>query len=369
MMWIFLLLAAAATGLAAVAYLVSRFHRLSPIARLGRAHRGLSWLAAAAPVALLGACFAGINLPTAIVVLLHLVLFWLLCELAGRLWARLAGGRLRRDAIGVAALCLTAAYLGLGWFMAHHVFRTEYALETEKNLGDQGLRVAVVADAHLGITLDGKEFARLMARVQAESPDLVVIVGDFVDDDSGQKDMLEACAALGRLETTCGVYFVFGNHDEGYFDHRDFTAAQLREALEQSGVVILEDEAAPAGDFAWVVGRKDRSMPGRRQAAELTAGLDTSKYVILLDHQPNDYANEAVSGADLVLSGHTHGGHLFPAGWIGLALGANDRVYGRESRGNATFIVTSGVSGWAIPFKTGTFSEYVVIDIAEARAG
>jgi hypothetical protein len=68
---------------------------------------------------------------------------------------------------------------------------------------------------------------------------------------------------------------------------------------------------------------------------------------------------------DLVLSGHTHGGHLFPIGPISIRLGMNDLVYGTEKRGDVTFLVTSGISGWAIPFKTGTFSEYVVIDIAE----
>lgn len=67
--------------------------------------------------------------------------------------------------------------------------------------------------------------------------------------------------------------------------------------------------------------------------------------------------------ADLVLSGHTHGGHIFPAGLIGLISGANDKVYGAEHIDNTDFVVTSGISGWAIPFKTGTISEYVVIDI------
>jgi len=67
--------------------------------------------------------------------------------------------------------------------------------------------------------------------------------------------------------------------------------------------------------------------------------------------------------ADLVLSGHTHGRHIFPAGLIGLISGANDKVYGAEHIDNTDFVVTSGISGWAIPFKTGTISEYVVIDI------
>ena len=98
------------------------------------------------------------------------------------------------------------------------------------------------------------------------------------------------------------------------------------------------------------------------------AEADSSQYTVVLDHQPNAYDEEAQSGADLVLSGHTHGGHIFPAGQIGLAIGANDRVYGYEKRLNTDYIVTSGISGWAIPFKTGTISEYCIIDVSPAKS-
>ena len=66
---------------------------------------------------------------------------------------------------------------------------------------------------------------------------------------------------------------------------------------------------------------------------------------------------------DLVLSGHTHGGQLFPLGYIGLLMGANDEFYGLHQRENTNFIVNSGISDWAIDFKTGTFSEVGIIDI------
>ena len=88
-----------------------------------------------------------------------------------------------------------------------------------------------------------------------------------------------------------------------------------------------------------------------------------NKFMIVMDHQPNDYEKEKNFLVDLVLSGHTHGGHLFPAGFVGLLMGANDKVYGHEKIENTDFIVTSGISGWAIPFKTGAISEYVVIDV------
>ena len=66
---------------------------------------------------------------------------------------------------------------------------------------------------------------------------------------------------------------------------------------------------------------------------------------------------------DLVFSGHTHGGHIFPTGQIGLLIGANDCRYGAQTRGSTQFVVTSGISGWAVPFKTGCWSETVIIDI------
>ena len=98
---------------------------------------------------------------------------------------------------------------------------------------------------------------------------------------------------------------------------------------------------------------------------ELLEGLDTDRYTVVLDHQPHDYANQEKSGVDLVLSGHTHGGWLFPVNALPELTGTDDKVYGHEKRANTDFIVTSGISEWALKFKTGTVSEYVVIDITD----
>ena len=95
----------------------------------------------------------------------------------------------------------------------------------------------------------------------------------------------------------------------------------------------------------------------------LVKNLDSSKYIIVMDHQPNDYNNESNANVDLVLSGHTHGGQLLPINKIGQWIGANDKTYGIEKRNNTNFIITSGISDWAVNFKTGCKSEYVVVDI------
>ena len=362
-MWMTFFIFFFALAIAGTVYLVTRVRRFSAVRRLGERSRVLAWLVSAAAVASIG-LFALINVWTVVVVLLHLMMSWVLCDLAAfvaRKIRKTPKDKRRYDAQGIAAIAICAVYLGFGWYAAHHVSVEEYFVETEKDVG--ALRIVEIADCHIGITLDGEDFAREMEKVGSLEPDAVVIVGDFVDDDSKKEDMLAACRALGELETKYGVYFVFGNHDDGYMRYRDFTSAELRDALAAAGVTILEDESVLVDDRFYIVGRKDRSARSRESAAELTASLDGDKYIIMLDHQPNDYDAEAQSGADLVLSGHTHGGHMIPAGWIGTALGANDRVYGAETRGGTTFIVTSGISGWAIPFKTGTHSEIAVIEV------
>ena len=96
---------------------------------------------------------------------------------------------------------------------------------------------------------------------------------------------------------------------------------------------------------------------------ELTQNLDKSKYMLVLDHQPGDYDAQADSGVDLVLSGHTHGGQMIPITYVGELFNINDATYGYEKRKDTEFIVTSGISDWEILFKTGTKSEYVIIDV------
>lgn len=360
-MWRAIFTAITLLFVAAVAYVVFRVHRFSPIQRLARKHRVLAWLTAVMAVAAIE-LFALINQYAVIIVFLHLFAAMALCDFVAFVVRKKTRKKFGYDAQNIVAIALTAVYLGAGWFFAHHVYQTEYTFYTQKEIGAD-LRVVEIADVHLGKMMRGKKFAEQMKRVQATNPDVVVIAGDFVDIDTEKADVIEACRALGELETRYGVYYIFGNHDEGYYHFRDFTGEELRDELTSNGVKILEDESVLIDDRFYIVGRHDKAVRGRASIEELTSELDRSKYTIVLDHQPNDYANEAAAKVDLVLSGHTHGGHIFPAGFIGVATGINDFLYGTEKRDETNFVVSSGIAGWAIPFKTGAISEYVVIDI------
>ena len=353
--------AMAVVGIALV-YLTVCVGRFRFVQKLSGGKKGrrilLSAVFTAAFVLLLSAFMSAVNV---IVVLLHLLLFFLLFGLIVRIAERVRGKKFRLNWQGLLALGCCAVWLTAGYVLCHEVRQKDYMLETDKELGT--LRVALIADSHLGTTFDGEGFAEQLAVIAAQEPDLLVITGDFVDDSSTRADLVRACEALGETEFPYGVWYVYGNHDRGYGRGRGFTAGELEELLLQNGVHVLKDEAVLVDGRFYVAGRLDASFGQRLSAGELLAGLDADKYIIVLDHQPGDYENESRTAADLVLSGHTHGGQLIPINRAGEWLGVNDRTYGHERREGTDFIVTSGISDWELLFKTGTRSEYVVITV------
>ena len=372
-LWIFLMAFLIFASLAGTFFLIRCVRKFGFVAKLGHGKKAAEWAISAAlvliPTAVIWLVFGYMN---AIIVLLHAVVFSLLSELVFFIIRKARKKAFKRRYSGIAAIAVTVIYLSVGAFSAYHVSRTARTVKTEKNVGD--LRVVLIADAHVGTTFDGDGFAEHMKTIEAENPDIIVVSGDFVDEDSTEEDMIISCRALGETKTKYGVYFVFGNHDKGLYSNgeRGYSGDDLAAELEKNGVTVLRDETVTVADSFYIIGRNDASDEldfggSRKSMAELTRGLDPNKFSIVLDHQPRDYAAQAAADVDLVLSGHTHGGQLIPLMQLSnlFGLGGNDRVYGQETRDGTTFIVTSGISDWAIKFKTGCFSEYVVIDIEE----
>ena len=314
------------------------------------------WLLAAA---LLLAWFA-VDMVNALLVSVHLALA---CAAFGLLFFALekAGAPALPAALRAAVpLVLCAAYFAFGWYQCHNVWETRYQLTTEKPLAGGALRIAHIADIHLGTIFSGAQFAAHLARIQQAHPDMLVITGDFVDDDTTTADMLAACAALGQFSAQYGVYYVDGNHDRGYHRYRAFGGDELLHALRQHRVTTLHDEVSTPASGIAILGRQDARY--RRQSIqEFAKKAPAGAYSIVLNHQPTDYKNEAAAGVDLVLSGHTHGGQMMGMKtWLSKY---NDNLYGHQRRSNTDFIVTSGMADWAVKFKTGTRSEYVILDI------
>ncbi|MCX4314912.1 MAG: hypothetical protein OSJ83_13810, partial [Clostridia bacterium] len=100
------------------------------------------------------------------------------------------------------------------------------------------------------------------------------------------------------------------------WDDRTFTEKELVQTIKSSGITLLSDETFSINDEFTVVGREDAAYEGenvRTPIAELVKDVDPTDFILALDHQPRQYKENAAAGVDLLLSGHTHGGQIFPA--------------------------------------------------------
>ena len=324
-----------------------------------------------AAILLVAVIFGGVvyvlGFMNAVIALFYVVLIWAGCDGLSWLGQKAWRQSFKRYYAGQAAIVLSLIYLLNGWYQAHHVAEVEYVIETPKKVDN--LRIAMLADAHIGTTFSGAELARHVKQMQKYEPDMLVIVGDLVDNSTSRDELLSGLDALAKLKTTYGIYAVLGNHDisSNGVAFRGFSNDDLVAEMQKRGIKVLQDEVQAIGNELYVVGRKDAYEPrrgrSRKEMADLVKGLDKAKFMLVLDHQPSDYAKQAEAKVDLVLSGHTHGGQLFPFNYVSQWAGMNDRIYGHEKRQNTDFIVTSGISDWELKFKTGCQSEFVVVDI------
>ena len=366
-MWQLIIIAVVAVFSAGIVYVSFRGAKFAFVKKLARGRiraARLICFAAAALITCVLALLLGIF--NALVCMLHLYVFWLIADMIGLIINKVRKKSSAGYIAGALAVLFCIGWMTYGWISAHYARQTFYTFETAKV--NENFRIVQVTDSHIGQVFDSNGFAKYIEDINALSPDAVVIVGDFVDDDTSKADMLGGCDALGKLTTRYGVYFVWGNHDKGYYSEsrRGWSYSELRSRLEANGVVILEDDTAVIADNICLIGRKDRSDSGRKTVAELMQTAESGKYTVILDHQPHDFAAEAEAGADLVLCGHTHGGQFIPILHVGEWIGENDLRYGHEKRGGTDFIVSSGIGCWGFKFKTGCFSEYVIIDIKPA---
>ena len=366
-MWIAIFAMTIILVVAGVIYLVNRIRKFQFIKKLSKENTkreiSIATILLVLCIVILWITMGSIN---AIVCMIHLACFWLIFDLIFKLVGKKKQSK--RYYAGALAIIFSISYLSVGYYLANHVWQTNYSISTDKMEGK--LRIVQFADSHVGATFDGKGFKKYVDEMQQQNPDVVLITGDFVDDDTSKEDMLLACEALGTLKTTYGVYFAFGNHDKGYYDpsYRGYSGDDLIKALEENGVKVLQDENVLIDNRVYIIGRQDLSEEAehkgkRATMKELVNDIDNNKFTVVMDHQPGDYENEREANVDLVLSGHTHGGQLIPLGLISDLLKINDKTYGYEKREDTNFIVTSGISDWAIKFKTGCKSEYTVIDI------
>jgi predicted MPP superfamily phosphohydrolase len=224
-----------------------------------------------------------------------------------------------------------------------------------------GFRIAVVSDIHLGPILGRSHTQRIVDSINATQPDLVAVVGDLVD--GSVADLGSAAEPLARLRSRHGSFFVTGNHE--YFSGADEWVDHVREL----GLRPLRNERVEiAGGFD-LAGVDDVAGEDEGQGPDFVKALgdrDRSRAAVLLAHQPVVIHDAVEQGVDLQLSGHTHGGQLWPGNH--LAALANPTVAGLERYGDTQLYVSRGAGAWGPPVRVGASSDITVVELASRQA-
>ncbi|WP_354643664.1 metallophosphoesterase [Kitasatospora camelliae] len=223
-----------------------------------------------------------------------------------------------------------------------------------------GYRIAVVSDIHLGPILGRAHTRRIVDTVNGAQPDLIAIVGDLVD--GSVPDLGPAAVPLADLRARDGAYFVTGNHE--YFSG----AAPWVEFVRELGIHPLENART---ELPWfdLAGVNDIAGAAEGHGPDYDRALgdrDRARTAVLLAHQPVTIHDTVRYGVDLQLSGHTHGGQLWPGNYI--AELANPTVAGLERYGDTQLYVTRGAGAWGPPVRVGAPSDITVITLASPAA-
>jgi predicted MPP superfamily phosphohydrolase len=223
-----------------------------------------------------------------------------------------------------------------------------------------GYRIAVVSDIHLGPVL-GRGFAqKVVDTINGTQPDLIAVVGDLVD--GTVEDLRPAAAPLSQLRARHGAYFVTGNHE--YFSGAEAWVEEVR----RLGLVPLENARRELAHFD-LAGVNDVRGEAEGQGPDHAKALgdrDRARACVLLAHQPVQIHEAVEHGVDLQLSGHTHGGQLWPGNLV--ASVANPTLAGLERYGDTQLYVSRGAGAWGPPTRVGAPSDITVIELASREA-
>ncbi|WP_456274703.1 metallophosphoesterase [Bacillus sp. AK031] len=254
-------------------------------------------------------------------------------------------------------LVLLIFFMVYGSYNAFSPVVRNYDIQINKDSSTlDNLHIVMAADMHFGL-LSGKGHAeRLVEETNALKPDLILLPGDLFDDDVQPFIDQKIDRVLAGLHAPMGVYASLGNHDR-----HDGTMKELIEALERSGITVLYDEAEDVGGQFTLIGRKDRIDNDRLPLDLLMKEIDSAKPLFLIDHQPYDLDIAQQAGIDLMVSGHTHRGQIFPGSLLTDAIYEND--WGHLQKEQMHSIVTSGFGFWGPPIRIGTRSEIASIHI------
>lgn len=223
---------------------------------------------------------------------------------------------------------------------------------------DKPLNIALASDTHLGRWFGNRQIDKMVSLIDEEHPDMVVLAGDIMNDTTIYYDKTNMHEHLSKLRAPLGVYAVLGNHD--YLGYEEAIA----EAVTNAGITVLDNKSVLLNESVWLVGRSDDVDSKRLSAEKLLSTVNVDKPVIFLEHRPTAIDEIKDLPVDLHLSGHTHGGQIFPLTM--LKQWFQPLVHGTKNIKDTQFLVSSGYGFGAVPFRLGTRAEIWMITLQSA---
>lgn len=276
---------------------------------------------------------------------------------------------------GIICLIIISSLCIYGVINAHKIHSTFYDININKSNYKSDMKVVLVSDLHIGYSIGIKDISNMVNLINKENADLVIIAGDIYDNNfDGIQNPDEMIRILKSIKSKNGVYAVYGNHDvnektlAGFtfnYNEKKISLPEMDNLLEKSNIKLLRDETVLINDSLYLIGRRDASKPGdvksRKSIEKLIENIDKEKPIFLIDHQPRELKKISNNGIDLDLSGHTHGGQLFPLNIIMKLMWKNGNGYKKYNNMNS--VVTSGVGLYGPNMRIGTKAEVVTINV------
>ncbi len=259
---------------------------------------------------------------------------------------------------GVAAVALALA-IG-GYINALNPRINKISIDVAKQMGDrEELKIALLTDIHMGAIIQNHRVKKMVRKINSINPDLILFAGDLVDHNPKPVIKRKMGEHLLDLKPELGMYAVAGNHE--FIGHPEVSIGYLT----KYGITYLRDTMVTIGGVLNLAGRDDKDKPrfadgeARRSMSDILNGKDERLPLILMDHQPVEYANAKAHGVDLMVSGHTHKGQFWPFNYITNMVYENH--YGLLIKEATHFYTSSGFGTWGPPVRIGNRPEIVEI--------
>jgi uncharacterized protein len=263
---------------------------------------------------------------------------------------------LHGSAIGILLIIIT------GFINARNPVVKKLQLSIPKKAGNmKELNIVAVSDIHIGMLIKHRMVSRLARMINRIEPQIVLLAGDTIDEVLDPVMKFNLGEPLSSIHAPLGTYAITGNHE--------FIGGMKRscEYLESLGIKVLRDEVVKISDSFYLAGRYDHDIirftkNKRLGLEELLKDIDPSLPLIVLDHQPFHLDIAEKQGVDLMISGHTHHGQMWPLNYITSAIYELSRGY--KKKGNSHFYVSCGYGSWAPPVRIGNRPEVVNIKLS-----